>query len=59
MPLFKVTCRELIYVDRTYEIEAADAAKAENMIQKSGGHAGTLVDEQNYDPFSIIVLKVN
>lgn len=28
MPLYQVTCQEMFYIDRTYEIEAETAAAA-------------------------------
>lgn len=59
MPLYQVTCRELVYIDRTYEIEAENATAAESAIRKSKGDAGTFVDEQVQDTYSFEdVLKV-
>lgn len=49
MPTFQVTCRELVYVDRTYEIEADTAAQAEAIAKKDGGNC---VDEQVQDTHS-------
>lgn len=46
MPMFQVTCRELVYIDRIYEIEAETADDASSQIEESKGEAGALVDEQ-------------
>ena len=51
MPEFQVTCRELVYVDRTYEIEAADAQEARAMVEKAKG-GDNCVDEQVQDSHS-------
>jgi len=52
MPLFQVTTRELVYVDRVYEIEAEDGSAARLKIGRSQGDAGELVDEQMQDTYS-------
>jgi hypothetical protein len=57
MPLFQLTCRELVYIDRTYEIEAPDAASAKNAVKKLMGRTGTGVDEQVQVRFDILVLE--
>lgn len=52
MPLYQVKTRELVYVDRYYEIEAVDPSSAETAIRKSRGNDGDLVDEQMQDTYS-------
>jgi hypothetical protein len=51
MPLFQVTCRELVYVDRTYEVEAMDAEDAKALIAKSQGDEGELIEEVVQDTY--------
>ena len=46
---FHVTCRELVYVDRTYELEAADGKAAAAKVRSARGGVGELVDEQIQD----------
>lgn len=60
MPLYQVTCKERVYIDRTYEIVAADAPSAAEAIRKSQGDAGDFIDEQVQDTYSFEhVLKVH
>lgn len=48
MPTFQVTCSELVWVDRTYVIEAESGSAAWDAIEKSRG-GDNLVDEQMQD----------
>jgi hypothetical protein len=52
MPTFQVECRELVYVDRLYEIEAESADAAWKAIEKSKGEAGIFLGEQMQDTHS-------
>lgn len=54
MPTFQVTCRELVYIDRTYEIEADDAAQARAAFVDGRGTDGEQVDEMVQDTHSLV-----
>lgn len=45
MPTFHVECRELVYVTRTYEVEAANSDEAKRSVQAFHG-SPVMVDEQ-------------
>jgi hypothetical protein len=51
MSRYQVTCSELVYVDRTYEIEADSPESASAAIRSSQGDAGELIDEQVQDGY--------
>lgn len=50
MPTFQVTCREVVYMDRTYEIDAASAEDARLQIENAKG-GDRCVDEEIYDSY--------
>ena len=57
MPLYQVTCSELVYVDRTYEVEAASPDEAWDRLEKSKGAQAECVDEQMQDSYSFEHVK--
>lgn len=50
MSTFQVTRRELVYVDRTYEVEAENADAAACVVEADGGN---LVDEQMQETYDV------
>lgn len=44
MPKFQITCLELVYVERTYEVDSDTLAEAEDRVRYCDGT--TLIDEQ-------------
>jgi len=51
MPTFQVTTRELVYVDRTYDIKAADIDAARDVAKE---RQGEMVDEQMGDTWDFV-----
>lgn len=48
---FQVTCRELVFVNRTYEIEAISATEARSSIKDSYGNSGEQIAEDVTDSY--------
>lgn len=57
MAIYQVTCSELVYVDRTYEIEADSKETAERLIKESQGSDYELVEEQMQDSYKFCGVK--
>ena len=51
MPTFQITSRELVYVDRTYDIEADDIDAAKHAAKE---RQGDMVDEQIGDTWDFV-----
>lgn len=53
MPMYQVTACELVYVHRTYEVEADGPEQAGAMVHEAKAcGVGELVDEQMQDSYS-------
>lgn len=54
MPVYQVTCRELVYVGRIYEVKAKDQRSAARAVGASQGCVGKCIGEDMKDSYEFV-----